>query len=165
MTGRFALPLLFVLAASAAAETPPPAADITAENVVRVINDYRARHDLPPVVLDTRLDLAAGDRMADMVEQGYWSHRSPQGKPPFDFLQPRGYAYRTAAENLATGFETVEVLVESWMESDGHRVNILTPAFTHAGVAVIEGNPARRAAGRSVVVIFAAEMVRTDAER
>ena len=76
---------------------------------------------------------------------------------PFMWLTLRGYSFSNAGENLAAGFETAEVLVQSWMESPGHRRNILAPQFHDVGIAVIEGAVARRATGRSVVVLFARE--------
>ncbi len=135
------------------------ATEITPRSVLDTMNTYRKIHGLGPLFIDQRLMLAAEDRMHDMEEQGYWDHRDPEGKSPFRFLAPRGFRFSFAGENLATGFETVEVLVDSWMASEGHRANVLSTGFTSVGVAIIDGHPLRRANGRSVVVIFAREMV------
>jgi len=81
------------------------------------MNEYRAEHHLPPLREDVRLDAAAGDRMRDMEDQAYWAHESPDGRSPFTWLEPNGYTFHYAGENLATGFDTTEVLVEGWMES------------------------------------------------
>ncbi len=99
---------------------PAAAKDITAEQVLSSMNSYRAENGLPPLREDSRLDLAAGDRMRDMEDLGYWAHESPDGRSPFQWLKPRGYTFRYAGENLAAGFETTEILVGAWMESDGH---------------------------------------------
>ena len=128
---------------------------INAENVLRLMNEYRAAEGLPPLREDPRLMRAAEDRMRHMEELGYWSHQSPDGMSPFVWLAARDYTYRTAGENLANGFETPQVLVESWMESPGHRANILGSQYEDVGIAIIDGSTTHPAAGKSVVVLFA----------
>jgi uncharacterized protein YkwD len=130
------------------------AADITRESVVAEMNVRRATFGLAPLVEDSRLDDAADDRVSDMEEQSYWAHVSPDGKQPFQWLRPRGYEYTFAGENLASGFDTVEVLLDAWMESKGHRQNILSANYRDCGVAVIEGATTGRASGKSIVVMF-----------
>jgi len=143
--------ILLVLAA-----TPAFASDITRASVVAAMNEYRAEHHLPPLREDVRLDAAAGDRMRDMEDQGYWAHESPDGRSPFTWLAPHGYDFHYAGENLATGFETTELLMDGWMESPGHRENILSPHFEDCGIAIIEGLTMRRGLGKSIVVMFGA---------
>jgi uncharacterized protein YkwD len=143
--------LMIVLAAAARAEAPK---EITAENVVALMNVERAAEGLPPLKLDARLSKAAEDRMRDMEEGGWWSHESPEGRSPFVWLAVRAYDYEYAGENLAAGFETAGLLVTSWMESDGHRANILNPNYDDCGIAIIEGSTIRPASGKSVVVMF-----------
>jgi uncharacterized protein YkwD len=138
------------------AATPALASDITRASVVAVMNEYRAEHHLPPLREDLRLDAAADDRMRDMEDQGYWAHESPDGRSPFTWLEPQGYQYHYAGENLATGFETTELLVAGWMESPGHRDNILSPHFEDCGIAIIDGLTMRRGKGKSIVVMFGA---------
>jgi len=133
--------------------------EITTASVLREMNRFRKARGLNPFIPDSRLERAASDRMEDMEELGYWAHRSPDGRSPFVWLPVRGYQFRAAGENLATGFETAKLLVSSWMESKGHRDNILSTDFSGVGIAIIEGSSTGRAAGKSVVVIFAAEMV------
>ncbi|HEX9983655.1 MAG TPA: CAP domain-containing protein [Thermoanaerobaculia bacterium] len=130
------------------------AAEITTQNVIREMNKYRLAHHLPPLREDPRLREAAGDRMRDMEEMAYWSHVSPDGRAPFVWMKQRGYEFQFAGENLASGFETAEVLVESWMESEGHRANILSPSYQECGLSIIEGATTGRATGHSIVVLF-----------
>src|SRR5688500_8033170 len=111
------------------------ATEITRQSVVAEMNARRAATGLPPLREDVRLTEAAEDRMRDMEEQGYWAHTSPDGRSPFEWLRPRGYEFAYAGENLASGFETSEVLVDGWMESKGHRDNILSPLYSECGVA------------------------------
>ena len=134
------------------------AAEITARAVLDAMNDYRAKSGLAPLREDPRLDLAASDRMHDMEDIGYWSHESPDGRSPFAWLKPRGYTFHFAGENLAAGFETCEVLVKSWMESEGHRANIMSQDYDDCGLAIIDGSTKGRAVGKSVVVMFGREL-------
>jgi len=151
--------LISIVLIAAAFALPAFAVDITVNSVLASMNMYREGNGLPPLREDPRLDLAAADRMRDMEDLGYWSHESPDGRSPFQWLQPRGYTFRYAGENLAAGFETTELLVISWMESEGHRANILSPEYDDCGIAVIEGSTKGRATGKSVVVMFAREQV------
>ena len=138
---------------------PVLAAEITSQAVLAAMNEYRAQNGLPPLRDDARLDLAAADRMHDMEDLAYWSHESPDGRSPFLWLKPHGYTYRFAGENLAAGFESCELLVTSWMESEGHRANILSHDYDDCGIAIIDGSTKGRAAGKSIVVMFGREML------
>jgi uncharacterized protein YkwD len=144
------------LALLALVALPAFASDITRASVVAAMNEYRAQHHLPPVREDARLDAAAEDRMRDMEDLGYWAHQSPDGRSPFVWMQPNGYPMHFAGENLANGFETTELLVTGWMESPGHRANILSPNFEDCGIAIIDGLTTRRGSGKSIVVMFGA---------
>jgi len=136
--------------------TPALASDITRASVVAAMNEYRAEHHLPPLREDLRLDAAADDRMHNMEDLGYWAHESPDGRSPFTWLAPHGYEFHYAGENLACGFETTELLMTGWMESPGHRANILSTHFEDCGIAIIDGMTMRRGMGRSIVVMFGA---------
>jgi len=149
--------LLLALLASPLMGVADLSREITPESVLREMNEQRLAEKLGPLRLDERLNQAAEDRMRDMEEMSYWSHRSPEGLSPFVWMKPRGYEFAFAGENLAAGFETVTILVDSWMESDGHRRNILSPDFDEVGVAVIDGRTTGRGNGRSIVVLFARE--------
>ena len=145
-----------ILAVFALAFLAPPAyaTTITPDSVLRLMNDRRAERGLAPLRLDERLTLAAGDRMRHMEEDGYWSHESPDGLSPFVWLAVRAYSHRVAAENLAAGFETAEVLVQAWMESPGHRENIIARDLEDCGIAIIDGSTTGPANGKSIVVLF-----------
>ena len=136
--------------AAVAGETDP----ITTDSVMRAMNAERAAHGLAPLAIDERLAAAASDRMRHMEEEGFWAHRSPDGVTPFTWLRVRAYDFERAGENLASGFETARLLVASWMESPGHRANILSPDFADCGIAIIDGSPTGPAVGKSVVVLF-----------
>lgn len=130
--------------------------EISVGNVIALMNEYRAQHNLPPLREDPRLAQAARDRVRHMEELSYWSHEAPDGMSPFVWLAARDYPYWTAGENLASGFETARLLVESWMESRGHRANIMADKFEDCGVAIIDGTTTGPGTGKSVVVLFGA---------
>src|SRR5438045_9765445 len=117
------LPLLLLFA------IPAAASEITRNSVLASMNAYRAEKGLPALRFEARLQKAADDRMRDMEELEYWAHESPDGRSPFTWLRAENYDFEFAGENLAAGFETNEVLVSSWMESPGHRDNIMSPLY------------------------------------
>lgn len=148
---------LLILIATLAVSASAFATDITRASVIAEMNVRRAAFGLPPLHEDARLDAAADDRMSDMEDQGYWAHVAPDGREPFVWMRPHGFDYRFAGENLAAGFDTSEVLVDAWMESQGHRANIMSPLYRDCGVAIIEGSTIRRQSGKSIVVMFGTE--------
>jgi len=153
---RLLLGVLFiVMAGSSMQALEPGRLEITRETVLAAMNRYREAQNLSPLRADERLNLAAEDRMREMVEIGYWSHESPDGRSPFFWLALRGYRFGYAGENLAKSFETAEVLVDSWMESKGHRENIMSANYVDCGIAILDGSTTGRAAGKSIVVLFA----------
>jgi uncharacterized protein YkwD len=139
--------------------------EISAENVTALMNVYRAEAGLGPLRLDTKLTRAAEGRMHDMIDGEWWSHESPDGTPPFVWITAANYNYVAAAENLAAGFETARLLVQSWIESPGHRANILNPLYADCGIAIIEGRTDRRGDGKSIVVLFGRPAVNQVAKR
>jgi uncharacterized protein YkwD len=145
---------MFVAMPLSAAELVPGHVEITPATVLAEMNAYRAQFNLPPLRSDARLEAAADDRMRDMEELAYWSHESPDGRSPFMWLRMRNYPFQFAGENLASGFETCEILVSAWMESKGHRDNILSSDYTECGIAIIDGSTTKRAVGKSIVVLF-----------
>jgi uncharacterized protein YkwD len=152
ITLALALPLL-------AQRVPATHTDITRDAVIAQMNRARREAGIGPLHEDIRLDAAAEDRMKDMEDLAYWAHVSPDGRAPFVWFKPHGYNFSNAGENLAAGFETAEVLMDSWMESPGHRDNILSPLYQDCGVAIIDGSTKGRATGKSIVVLFGRPLV------
>lgn len=131
--------------------------EITRESLIDQMNLHRKEQGLAPFRGDDRLHRAAEARIEEMIQNGYWGHDPPDGSSPFIWLLLNGYHYRQAGENLAVGLESPAVLVEAWMESPGHRGNILSPDYRDVGIAFIDGGATGRRAGKSVVVLFARE--------
>ncbi len=107
--------------------------------VVRLVNEIRSKNGLNPLTHDESLSRIARIKSQDMKDNGYFSHQSPNYGSPFDMMKTFGISYRSAAENIAKGQRTPESVVNAWMNSSGHRKNILSPSYTHIGVGYVAG--------------------------
>ena len=105
-----------------------------ARQVVDLTNEQRRKNGLAALQLDTQLSNVAQTKSQDMQKNGYFSHTSPTYGSPFDMMRDFGVTYRTAGENIAQGQRTPQEVVNAWMNSAGHRKNILNGNFTHIGV-------------------------------
>lgn len=111
------------------------------QKVVELTNQERAKQGLPALQLDTELSKVARAKSQDMQAKGYFSHTSPTYGSPFDMMKQFGITYRAAGENIAMGQQSPEAVVKAWMNSEGHRANILNKSYTHIGVGhVANGN-------------------------
>jgi uncharacterized protein YkwD len=117
---------------------PAPAAGITAE-VTRLTNLERAKAGCGALRIDSRLTAAAQAHSEDMVDRDYFSHTSPDGEGPGDRAAAAGYP-NWSGENIAAGYPTAAAVVQGWMNSAGHRANILNCQSKATGV----GYDARR---------------------
>ncbi len=109
-----------------------------------LVNAERARNGLAPLVDNTLLDLAAQRHAEDMTAAGYFSHDSADGRSFDQRIQAVGYAGSSLAENIAWGggsLGTPRRVVSGWMNSPGHRDNILNGALRDSGVGVAPGTP------------------------
>ncbi|MCX5528283.1 CAP domain-containing protein [Streptomyces bobili] len=120
--------------------TPAGLAGTEAEVIDRT-NRERARAGLRPLAADPLLATAARAYSDDMAARSFYSHTSPEGSQPWDRAAAAGSARRTIGENIACGQRSPSEVVEGWMNSPGHRANILKPAFTHIGVGFAGGGP------------------------
>jgi uncharacterized YkwD family protein/spore coat assembly protein SafA len=109
------------------------------QQVAKITNDYRAQNGLPALTFDWQLARVARYKSADMRDKGYFSHTSPTYGSPFTMMKNFGINYSRAAENIAAGQRTPEEVVRSWMNSPGHRKNILDPNVTRIGVGYAKG--------------------------
>lgn len=111
------------------------------QQVVELTNNERVERGLDPLKADANLSKMAREKSRDMSANNYFSHTSPNYGSPFDMMKSWGITYSHAGENIARGQRTPEEVVNGWMNSKGHRENILNPDFTHIGVGYIaEGN-------------------------
>jgi uncharacterized YkwD family protein/spore coat assembly protein SafA len=102
--------------------------------VLSIVNQERQKQGLKPLQMDWELQRVARTKACDMANKGYFSHQSPTYGSPFDMMKQFGITFRSAGENIAQGQRTPEEVMQSWMNSQGHRENILKPDFTHIGV-------------------------------
>ena len=113
---------------------------LTVAGVLTETNTHRATNDLPAFASNTTLNQAAQNKLDDMFQQQYFDHVSPDGFGPADVVDNVAYTYVRVGENLALGnFDGDAALVQAWMNSPGHRANILHTGFSELGVAVGEG--------------------------
>jgi hypothetical protein len=115
------------------------ASDIQVEQVVAQTNEERAKSGLGTVKLNGTLSSAARAKAADMFEHQYWSHISPAGKQPWDFMKEAKYDFSSAGENLARDFSTTPEMIAAWMGSPSHKANIMYSKYQEIGVAVVNG--------------------------
>ncbi|MEV8540610.1 CAP domain-containing protein [Streptomyces sp. NPDC051572] len=111
----------------------------TAAEVVELTNAERARAGLRALAVDPLLAAAAQAHSTDMVVRAFYSHTSPDGSQPWDRAAAAGSRRRTIGENIACGQRSAAEVVEGWMNSPGHRANILKPDFTHIGIGFAGG--------------------------
>lgn len=128
-----------VAAAKPAATAKPvaavPAADATfVQQVVTLVNKERAAAGLSAVTALDSLNKVAAAKATDMRSNNYFSHTSPTYGSPFDMMTTFGVTYRAAGENIAMGQKTPQEVMTAWMNSEGHRANILSPNFNYIGV-------------------------------
>lgn len=108
------------------------------KQVVDLTNKERAKNGLSALTLDNELSKVAKAKSQDMSANNYFDHTSPTYGSPFDMMKQFGVAYKAAGENIAKGQRTPEEVVKAWMNSEGHRANILSNKFTHIGVGYVE---------------------------
>ncbi|PFA70188.1 sporulation protein [Bacillus sp. AFS015802] len=108
------------------------------QQVVELTNQERAKQGLPALKVDAELSKVAREKSRDMQANNYFSHTSPTYGSPFDMMKQFGIEYSSAGENIAMGQQTPEEVVQAWMNSEGHRKNIMSPNYTHIGVGYVE---------------------------
>ena len=129
-------------------ETPtvPSQTEETASNigsyeqqVLNLVNEQRAKYGLKALSYNTKLEAVAYSHSKDMAQNNYFSHTNLSGQSPFDRMRAAGISYRAAAENIAAGQRTPQEVVNAWMNSEGHRANILNSSVTEMGVGIYSG--------------------------
>ncbi|MFK9095092.1 CAP domain-containing protein [Bacillus salipaludis] len=108
------------------------------QQVINLTNVERSKNGLPGLKADTQLNGVAQKKSLDMQQNHYFSHTSPTYGSPFDMMRDFGVTYKSAGENIAQGQRTPQEVVTAWMNSEGHRKNILSSNFTHIGVGFEE---------------------------
>lgn len=124
-------------------QIPTVDASVTAyeQEVIRLVNEIRAENGLTALTYDWELSRVARFKSQDMKDNKYFAHNSPVYGTPFEMIRNFGISYRSAGENIAKGYATPQAVVNAWINSSGHRANILNASYTRIGVGYVsDGN-------------------------
>ena len=109
------------------------------KEVFNLINTQRNNNGLPSLKIDSEVQKVARIKAQDMADNNYFSHTSPTYGSPFDMLKSFKVSYKTAGENIA-GNSSNSGAVNAWMNSSGHKANILNSSFNYTGIGVVSSN-------------------------
>ena len=123
-----------------AAPTVNKAAGSYEAQVADLVNKERAAQGLPALKYNAELSKVAEAKAADLRDKNYFSHTSPTYGSPFDMMKSFGIRYTAAGENIAKGYTTPAAVMNGWMNSPGHKANILNSSFTEIGVGYVSGD-------------------------
>ena len=111
------------------------------QEVIRLVNEKRAENGLKPLKHNWELSRVARYKSQDMKDNRYFSHTSPTYGSPYEMMRNFGISFRRAGENIARGQKTPQAVVNAWMNSSGHRANILNASYIEIGVGYVkDGN-------------------------
>jgi hypothetical protein len=133
------------------------ATDMSITSLLNDTNNQRTANGLGALALNATLNQAAQAKAQDMMTNDYWSHISPSGVTPWYWITSAGYSYQTAGENLAYGFATASDTITGWMNSPGHRANILNTTFSNVGFGVINAPDYQGSGAETIVVAMYAQ--------
>jgi len=119
--------------------SPAFSSAITVGNIVSLTNESRQQFGLAALKENGLLDKAAQAKADDMLAKGYFAHVTPDGRTPWSFIVAAGYNYLMAGENLAVNFSQAEDVETAWMNSPGHKANILNKNYVEIGIGISQG--------------------------
>ena len=125
---------------------------ISPSSLLQATNQDRQDSRVADLRLNTQLSNAAQAKALDMVHNNYWSHVSPSGRQPWQFIAAAGYSFGAAGENLEYGLGASSQVVAAWMGSSEHRANVLNAQFTDVGFGIANA-PDFRGAGPQTIVV------------
>lgn len=128
------------------------ATNVDTASLLDETNQQRSANHERLFTLNEKLNQAAQAKANDMVARNYWSHNTPDGNPPWTFIDKVGYQYQKAGENLAYGFTSSAGTVRGWMNSPTHRENLLDTTFTQAGFG-FANSPNYQNQGNETIVV------------
>ena len=126
--------------------------DFSSSSLLQATNQDRQQSQEPVLNLNLQLSTAAQAKANDMVQHNYWSHNSPDGQTPWNFITNAGYNYQLAGENLAYGFTSAQAVITGWMNSSEHRANMLNSAYSDVGFGVASATNFQDKGPETVVV-------------
>lgn len=128
------------------------ATEMSRSGLLTSTNNRRLAAGTTSLSLNSKLNAAAQAKANDMVTRDYWSHNTPDGNPPWVFIDAQGYSYIKAGENLAYGFSTSDATVTGWMNSPSHKENMLDTAYSEVGFG-FANSPNFVGSGNATVVV------------
>lgn len=137
------------------------ATNMSISGLLEATNEQRATGQLASLSINSQLNQAAQAKAEDMASRNYWSHDTPDGTPPWTFFNKAGYAYDAAGENLAYGFDNNNAAVVAWMNSPGHRANIMNGQFQEVGFGIANVKNYQDTGEQTVVVAMYGDPVAT----
>lgn len=112
------------------------ATEISASSLLEKTNEVRSENGSAGLKFNELLGEAAQSKADDMAKRDYWSHNTPDGKQPWQFINNKGYRYSVASENLAYGFNSSSEAIKAWMQSDTHREAMLDKSVDDVGFGI-----------------------------
>ncbi|MCU0826232.1 MAG: CAP domain-containing protein [Tabrizicola sp.] len=143
-----------LLALALSVSIPAPVAADPVQSVLASINAARAKAGCGPLKLNKALTTAARQHASNMAEQNFFGHTGKDGRGFASRIRSQGYRYGLAAENIAAGQKTAERAVKVWLDSPGHRRNILNCKFQDTGIAMVYQPDDRPIRGQSAALRY-----------
>ncbi|KKB34768.1 S-layer homology domain-containing protein [Bacillus thermotolerans] len=109
------------------------------QQILKLVNEERAKAGAPALTLAEDISKVAQKKSEDMAEKDYFDHNSPTYGSPFAMMEQFGLDYTLAGENIAAGYQSASAVMEDWMDSPGHRANILNPGYKEIGIGIANG--------------------------
>lgn len=128
------------------------ATNMSVSGLLQETNEERVAGGLGSLALNAQLNQAAQAKANDMAARDYWSHNTPEGNPPWVFIANAGYDYNTAGENLAYGFDSSTEAVIGWMNSPGHKANIMNTGYADVGFGIANAASYQGTGEQTIVV-------------
>jgi|GEM_PF-253310 len=131
------------------------ASSMTIGGLLADTNAQRAANGVPSLSLNSKLDAAAQANADDMAARDYWSHYTPEGNPPWIWVNNQGYSYQALGQNLATGFSDEQSTIDGWMASPPHRENLLNSSYSEVGFGYANSPNYTSAGGGPMTIVVA----------
>lgn len=128
---------------------------MSVSGLVSQTNSQRSANGAAALTNNGQLNAAAQNKANDMATRNYWSHNTPEGSPPWIFVSAQGYSYQKIGENLAAGFSDEAATINGWMNSAGHRANMLDTNFTEVGFGFANNANYTSAGGGPMTIVVA----------
>ena len=131
------------------------ATSMSVNGLLSSTNTQRSANGVVSLSLNSKLNASAQAKANDMAARNYWSHNTPEGNPPWVFIEAQGYSYQKLGENLAAGFSSEDATVGGWMASAPHKANLLDAAFAEVGFGFANNENYTSAGGGPMTIVVA----------